>query len=119
MKDRAGLEHLVVYQEALRLVAIVFRLCRNPLINKEYVVTDQIRRSSLSILLNIAEGYGRLTERDKKHYLSIALGSCNETRAAADAIQMIEPFLSQNSHEIIERCIVLSKRLYVFRSKFH
>ena len=43
-------------------------------------IRDQFERASLSIVLNIAEGSGRLTEADKRRFYSIALGSLNETK---------------------------------------
>ncbi len=42
-------------------------------------IRDQFERASLSIVLNIAEGSGRLTEADKRRFYSIALGSLKET----------------------------------------
>ena len=42
------------------------------------IVSDQLRRASLSILLNIAEGAGRYTHPDKKNFYIIARGSVFE-----------------------------------------
>lgn len=51
--------------------------------NKEidpYLV-DQWKRASLSILLNLVEGTGRMTDQDKRHFLTIARGSVYESVA--------------------------------------
>jgi len=44
------------------------------------IIKDQFDRASLSIALNIAEGYGRLTEKDRRRFYSIAYGSLRETQ---------------------------------------
>ena len=44
-------------------------------------VMDQWKRASLSILFNLAEGTGRMSEQDKQHFLTIARGSVYESVA--------------------------------------
>ena len=48
---------------------------------------DQWKRSSLSIMLNLAEGTGRMTNADKKHYLTIARGSVFESVAILEVVR--------------------------------
>lgn len=48
---------------------------------KDFGFKDQITRSGLSIPSNIAEGFGRDTDRDKRNFLNYARGSCAELRA--------------------------------------
>jgi four helix bundle protein len=43
-----------------------------------YGLTSQVRRASISIPSNIAEGYGRNTSKDYKRYLQIGLGRCTK-----------------------------------------
>ena len=50
-------------------------------------VRDQLLRASLSIALNITEGSGRSTLKDKKRFYSIALGSLRETQTLIRIIQ--------------------------------
>lgn len=45
---------------------------------------DQVRRSSLSVCLNIAEGCAKRSDKDFNRYLETALGSINETVAGID-----------------------------------
>jgi len=48
---------------------------------KDFGFKDQITRAGLSIPSNIAEGFGRDTDKDKRNFLNYAKGSCSELRA--------------------------------------
>ncbi len=50
--------------------------------SQRYNLADQLRRAATSILLNIAEGYGRFHYLDRLRFLYIARGSLNETLSA-------------------------------------
>ena len=69
---------LSVWQKAMELTDEIYRLAR--LLPKEeiYSLSDQIRRAAVSIPSNIAEGRGRQTDNDFRHFLYIAKGSCYE-----------------------------------------
>ncbi len=45
---------------------------------------DQLHRCCSSVALNLAEGYGRQSRKDKKRFYEIALGSLRETQAVLD-----------------------------------
>ena len=47
---------------------------------RDYGFKDQITRSGLSIPSNIAEGFGRSSDKDKRNFLNYAKGSCAELR---------------------------------------
>ena len=49
-------------------------------------IKDQWKRASISILLNLAEGTGRMSVQDKKHYYTIARGSVFECAAILDLL---------------------------------
>jgi four helix bundle protein len=50
---------------------------------------DQLKRASISIPLNLAEGSGKMTHKDKKRFYSIARGSAMECAAILDVIAVL------------------------------
>lgn len=68
-------EDMDVWQRASRLSVRVYREMAGL---KDYGFKDQITRSSLSVPSNIAEGFGRETDKEKCNFLNYARGSCAE-----------------------------------------
>lgn len=68
-------ENLEVYQKAVSFVVNI-RPCLSQIPDKE--IKDQLRRAALSIPLNIAEGQGRNTDKEKVQFYKIARGSLFE-----------------------------------------
>lgn len=57
---------------------------------KNAVIRDQFERASLSVVLNLAEGSGKLTAKDRKRFYSIAMGSLRETQALLKIVGAVE-----------------------------
>lgn len=72
-----------VYQESkvlhLEIIKITNRFSRQYL-----YLSDQLKRSSLSIMLNIAEGSSKQSDKDFNRYIAISLGSVDETMASLE-----------------------------------
>ena len=66
------------WKKAMELTNLVYSLSEKWPETEKFGLTNQIRRAVVSIPSNIAEGYGRYDEGDKKHFLSIARGSAYE-----------------------------------------
>ncbi|MCL4522922.1 MAG: four helix bundle protein [Acidobacteria bacterium] len=69
---------LLVWQKAMDLVEISYRLSRRLPDGERYGLTTQIQRAAVSVVANIAEGHGRRHLGDKLQHLSIANGSLKE-----------------------------------------
>ncbi|HBB76449.1 MAG: S23 ribosomal protein [Candidatus Levybacteria bacterium GW2011_GWC1_40_19] len=67
-----------VFQDSKRLHKEVIILTGN-FPNKYYYLADQVRRSSLSVVLNIAEGSSKQSDKDFNRFIATALGSVDET----------------------------------------
>ena len=88
-KER-GFETLDFYQDSLKLLQASYKLAANLPNYERYNLSDQLRRASCSILLNIAEGYGRYHYLDRLRFLYIARGSLSETLSAFIIAQTLD-----------------------------
>ncbi|QKQ73560.1 four helix bundle protein [Nostoc sp. TCL240-02] len=77
-----GFESLDFYQDSLKLLKAAYRLANSLPGCERYNLSDQLRRAACSVLLNIAEGYGRYHYLDRLRFMYIARGSLTETKSA-------------------------------------
>jgi four helix bundle protein len=78
MKTRFRFEKLEVWQEARKIYQVIYRLTRKFPREELFAMTSQIRRASISVSSNIAEGSGRNSDKDFAHFLEQAYGSLME-----------------------------------------
>ncbi len=69
---------LKVWQKGIELVKEVYSITKAFPQEEQYGITSQMKRSSVSIPSNIAEGFRRKYSKEHKQFLNIALGSCAE-----------------------------------------
>ena len=74
MGDIKSYKDLLIWQKGIKIVTLVYKLVQ--LFPKEelYALTSQLKRASVSIPSNIAEGYGRNTKKSFSHFLDISRG---------------------------------------------
>ena len=109
---------LIVWQKSMLLVKRLYEITSSYPKDEIFGITSQMRRAAISIPSNIAEGYGRLYEKDTVRFLSTALGSASELETqmliskqlmlASD--QELDDLLMLNN-EIIRMLVALSKKL--------
>ena len=69
---------LIVWQRAIELTTEIYALTADFPESERFGLTNQLRRASVSIASNIAEGYGRTTKGEYLQFLGHARGSCSE-----------------------------------------
>ena len=74
-------EDFIAWQKARKLTREIYRATNLPRFSRDFGLKDQIRRSSVSIMSNIAEGFERGRPSEFHQFLSIAKGSCAELRS--------------------------------------
>jgi four helix bundle protein len=74
-------EDLIVWQMGIELVKRVYVLTSSGLFSRDFGLRDQIRRASVSIPTNIAEGFERASRKEYLQFLNFAKGSAGEVRS--------------------------------------
>jgi len=102
---------LTVWQDAMALAEAAYRLTSAFPKDEMYGMTSQMRRSSVSIAANIAEGHGREHTRSFVQFLRIAQGSLKEFETHVLIAERVGLLTAQQAVEPIAQCTSLGKRL--------
>ncbi len=73
-----GYRNLIAYQKAKEVVKRTYKLLKKFPAEERYAMCDQLRRASVSITSNIAEGVNRYSVKDKSHFIEMSYGSLME-----------------------------------------
>ncbi len=88
-------EDFRAWQQARELTARIYRITEGGTFARDFGLRDQIRRASVSMMSNIAEGFERGRPKEFHQFLSIAKASCAELRSqlyvALDAGHLSQP----------------------------
>ena len=74
-------EDLNCWKEARELVKMVFLICRKKELKNDYALVKQIKNAALSVMNNIAEGFGRISDKEFIRFLDFSEGSAQEVRS--------------------------------------
>jgi four helix bundle protein len=81
MMSKSMYRDLEVWQKSRRLASTLYRLTGDFPRSEMFGLTSQMRRASISVISNIAEGYGRRSSDDTIRFLVMARGSLLEIEA--------------------------------------
>lgn len=81
MRKFSKFEEIQAWQKAKDVTLGVYQITSNSEFAKDFGLKDQIRRASVSIMANIAEGHGRKTNAEFANFLNIARGSVAEVQS--------------------------------------
>lgn len=95
-------EEIEAWQAARRLTRSIYRITNDHPFRKDVGLCGQLRRASLSVMSNIAEGFERDGNREFHHFLSVAKGSCGEVRSQL-YIAMDVGYLSVDQHDELRK----------------
>ena len=105
-------QRLDVYKCSIEMLELCVHVL-NSIPRGHHKLVDQLKRSSRSVVLNIAEGYGKITRKDKANFYAIARGSAMETAAVFDVLkvnELVDP-------EQYRQAMILSDRIIAMLSK--
>ncbi len=104
-------KNLVAYQKAKELNMQCLSIIKNNGGSLPLYFKDQLGRAALSVALNIAEGSGRSTAKDQKHFFVMANGSLREVEALLDMLHLFTTAPTPPFAEINELLELISKLL--------
>lgn len=102
---------LTVWREGIDIVTEIYAISKTFPSEERYALCDQIRRASVSVPANIAEGHARSSRKEFLHFLSISLGSLAEVETHLTIANKLS-YLSKNKMEgVLNQTDLLGKRI--------
>jgi four helix bundle protein len=115
MRDKNySFENLIVWQKSHQFVLDIYSIAKNFPKDETYGLTSQLKRASVSIPANIAEGFGRRGDKDKLRFYNISRASLLEVKyflILVHDLNYCDTLILRNNLNEIE------KMLYVYTTK--
>src|SRR5713226_9647666 len=100
---------LLVWQKAIELAILIYRLSEGFPRTEIYGLTSQIRRASVSVPSNIAEGYGRGSRKEYLQFLLVSQGSLKELETQTILSQRLNYATTAQADRILSESEVVGK----------
>jgi four helix bundle protein len=95
---------LVAWQKAMDLVTATYRATAGFPRDELFGLTSQLRRAAVSIPSNIAEGQGRLSEKEFRHFLGQARGSLMEAETQLQIAENLGYLRTEQTMPLLQSC---------------
>ncbi len=102
-------EKLKIWQKSMDLLVDVYKANEDYPKEEKYGLTSQMRRSTVSIPSNIAEGSGRNSNQQFNYFLGVASGSTSELITQTFLSERLELIDSSTMGNIVDQCVEVSK----------
>ena len=99
-----GYRNLIAYQKAKEVVKQTYRLIKKFPASERYALCDQLKRASISVTSNIAEGVNRYSVKDKAHFIEMSFSSLMEVSSQFEIAQELG-YISQEESRSMD-CII-------------
>jgi four helix bundle protein len=107
-------EDMEVWQTARELTRLIYDMTHHEVFSKDFGLSNQMRRASVSIMSNIAEGFESRTNVLFKDYLGRAKASAGELRAQVYIAKDIEYIGENDFSQLIGLCLKCSRQISKF-----
>ena len=114
MNKIKSFEDILAWQKARELNKVIYKITQNSQFDKDFDLKRQIRRASVSISSNIAEGFERDTDKEFKRFLYISKASCAEVRSQLYLASDLDYINSVDFEDLSLKTIVISRLLGSF-----
>ena len=105
-----GYRKLIAYQKAKEVVKKTYKLLKKFPIEERYAMCDQLRRASVSITSNIAEGVNRFSIKEKSHFIEMAYGSLMEVSSQFEIAEELD-YITESDRQSMDVLIEEVARL--------
>ena len=110
-------EDLKIWNKSIELSKCIYQLVAELPSDKKFGLNSQIKRCSISIPSNVAEGAGRNSNKEFKYFLSIANGSAYELQTQLILAAELNLINKDKVQPVINTCIEIQKMNYSFQQK--
>ena len=100
-----------IWKDSVSFTTEIYKIVRDFPSYERYGLGDQLRRASVSISSNIAEGSARESEREFIHFLSISLGSAFEAETQLQIAYNLEYINYQTLESLLEKVHLIEKQI--------
>ena len=107
-------EDIEVWQTSRELTRLIYDITKNEMFSRDFGLSNQMRRASVSIMSNIAEGFESRTNLLFKDYLGRAKASAGELRAQVYVAKDIEYIGEDDFSQILGLCVKCSRQISRF-----
>ena len=108
-------EDINAWKEARKLTQKVYQISGTGSFSKDWGLRDQIRRASISVMSNIAEGFDYQSDRQFMRLLAIAFGSASEVQSHL-YVALDQNYIDRTVfNELYELCVKCKNLIYGFR----
>lgn len=114
--DNYSFRDLRVYQTSKEFVKTIYGLLSTYPSNEQYALCDQLRRASVSVPSNIAEGMSRLSDKEKIHFLEISYGSLMEVLCQMEIPKELNYITEKQLKDIENEITIIAKQLSKLRT---
>lgn len=114
--DNFGFRDLRVYQTSKEFVKTIYGLLSTYPPNEQYALCDQLRRASVSVPSNIAEGMSRLSDKEKAHFIEISYGSLMEVLCQMEISKELNYVTEEQMKDIENQITIIAKQLSKLRT---
>ena len=100
---------LNTWKESHKLVLLIYKLTNKFPAKEDYALTSQMRRASISITSNIAEGFSRRGKKEKVLFYSMSLGSVTELQSQLLVARDVEYTSIEEYQSTVNQTIIVHK----------
>jgi four helix bundle protein len=106
-----------MWQHSISFTTDIYKLTSSFPKHEIYGITNQLRRAGNSIVLNIAEGSGRTTDKEFSRFIDYSIGSALECVSAFHICRNLEYIDAETFDVFYKKAEIICKKLYAFKRR--